>query len=506
MRSAYLVVIALGTLVAGVRAQVPQVEYEPDVPASLRRIVETAGDRTDAWIFAGDTTLERDARHVGTWVQLGGRLVVAGTVTGDVVAVDAELQIRPGAAIGGDMTLIGGRYLGTTMATFQGRRRWLRDEPIGLRRDATAGVLVVTYDPPVLGFPFEPKGIAGIVIHEYTGVDGLLFGLAAGLKELPDQPETVLAGGPIFRTARDDVGWDVVASRLFRRASVTLGGRAYRITDTPERWHRGDFSNSLASLFLADDDRTYFERTGYGLWAERPVRLASTQPPVTLRASWRDDDFDGLESERPLAFFAEDDDWRTNPPIEPGRGRALGVSVEWDRRDDPSFPRRGVWLQGRFDHWGFGGEFGFDFGRVDARGYVPLPTSAGSFVSLRGVAGGRLGGGDTLAPQFWFRLGGGSSIPGYDALEPLLTGDRTAFATVTLHQAVGGPLRGFERIYLVGLGSVGDAWFEADGFDANASFGAGIAGNARLTYAGGFVAYGVQTDDWQLYFRLKPWF
>jgi outer membrane protein assembly factor BamA len=361
-------------------------------------------------------------------------------------------------------------------------------------------VFVAYTPPPGPGFPIELKGFAGVVIHGYNGVDGLSFGLEAGLAQRQDWPRTELSGGPVLRTERDDVGWRVAGLRqLSESMGIAVGAGAYRVTTSPEAWHRGERGNGLASLFFADDDRTYHERTGYELWAEKEFPLRA----ITVRASWRDDDFESLVSQAPFSFFGDDEDWRENPPIDEGSGRALTARVTWDRRDDPSFPIRGAWAEGRFEHWGLGGDFAFDWAQGQARAYAPIPTTSGSFVGLRVMGGGRLGGSDTLAPQFLYRLGGGSTVPGYDALNPLLTGDRMAFATATVHQAVAGITN---RWYLVGIASVGDAWLAGQDVEMNAGFGGGIAIHGKLRYAGVFGVYGVEEEQWQVYTRLTPWF
>ena len=68
------------------------------------------------------------------------------------------------------------------MAEIGGTRNWLRGEKVTVTE--SPGRLFVDYEPPPSpGFPIELKGFAGVVIHTYNGVDGLLFGLEAGLKE-----------------------------------------------------------------------------------------------------------------------------------------------------------------------------------------------------------------------------------------------------------------------------------------------------------------------------------
>jgi hypothetical protein len=492
-------------------AQVPDVTFDRRVPFATRNIIEIALDADDAVVWTGDRAVPRADTVPGSIVQLGGSLLLEGRVTGNVTTVASAVTIRPGARVEGRVTVLGGTLYGTGMAQIAGPLDWLREEPVRVVEAAPGRVLVDYEPPPEPPFPIELKGFAGITVHEYNGVDGLLFGLTAGLRKRPGQPRTELAGGPVFRTARSDVGWNVRFLREFPRArGLTVGGRVYRITETPERWHRGAFNNSLAALFLADDDRTYHERTGGELWAERSFGL-----PFTVRIQGRVDVFDSLPSRRPFAFFGDDEDWRTNPAAEEGTGAAIGAKLTIDRRNVPDFATRGVFAEVEVNHWGLGGDFAFDWAQGEALVFVPL--GGASFVGLRGVAGGRLGAGDTLAPQFLYRLGGGGSIPGYrfggaDTLSPgssqfdILTGDRMAFATATVHIGIPVGFRVFRTVYLVGIGSLGDAWVEDDGPDWNAAYGGGIAGRGQTRYVGVFGVYGAEIDEWRVYFRLSPWF
>ena len=484
---------------APLAAQAPNVELDPRFPFALERVIRIALDAPGASVTSGDSTIGAGQTVTGPLAHFGGTLVLEGRIDGDVTAVGSHVHVRPGARIGGNLTVVGGGLYSTTMAEVTGSTIWLREERVAVT-DRGDRLFVAYEPPPGPGFPIEPKGFAGVVLHGYNGVDGLSFGLEAGLKQRDDWPRTELAGGPVFRSERDDVGWRVAGLRELPRAGgITLGAGAYRVTSSPEAWHRGERGNGLASLFFADDDRTYHERTGYELWAEKSFPLAA----LTARATWRDDDFESLSSVEPFAFFGDDEDWRENPPVEEGDGRSVGLRLTWNRRDDPSFPTRGLWADGRLEHWGFGGDFEFDWAQAQVRGYLPVPTTPGSFVALRVMGGGRLGGGDTLAPQFLYRLGGGSTVPGYDALNPLLTGDRMAFASATVHQALLGEKT---RLYLVGIASVGDAWYPDEDVAWNAGYGAGIAIHGKVRYAGVFGVYGVEEEQWQLYTRLTPWF
>lgn len=490
--------LAAGLLAGSAAAQEPRVDVDLRIPFATRQIVERSLAGTATAVETGATVVPRDEARAGSIVQLGGSILLEGRVEGDVLAVDSDVTLKPSAVIGGRLTVLAGRFYGTTMADLGHETVWLPDERVVV--ESEADMVRVRYVPPERPFPVRLGGVFGLVLHEYNGVDGLAFGVEAALRDLEGQPPTELAGGPLFRTERmEEVGWWVGGFReLPRLAGLRLGADAHSITDTAQRWHRPDFGNSIAALLFANDDRAYHERTGYEVWAERSWVLT----PVTVRIGWRDDEFDPLPGETPFALFGGDEDWPVNPEVDSGRGRALGVRTIYDRRLDKDGLGPGFYLEGRYDRWGFGGDFEFDHGQVDARAYLPMGASV---VSMRVAAGGRLGDADTLAPQFLYRMGGAGSVIGYDGLSRRLTGDRMALASLRFHWALPGR-RFMDRLYLVGLADVGDAWVVDEPVRWNAGFGAGLAGHGRAAYVGVFAGYGVESEEWHAYVLARPWF
>jgi hypothetical protein len=478
-------------------AQQPVITVDPEIPTAIRERVDAALSGIDPVSIADSVFVPRGLTREGALVQVGGTVILEGRVTGDVTAIDSEVYVRPGAVVEGRLTVIAGTLLASTLATIRDGEEWLRDAPLEVVTDLD-GNLRIAYVEPERPFPIEPKGLLGFVPHHYTGVNGLAFSLAVGLRQRPGWPRTRLSGGPVLRTARSDVGWDVELARELSKGAE-IGVRTYSITDTSQRWHRSNLGNSLQSLFFADDDRLYFEREGYEAWAS-----VSPTPKVRLGIRWRDDDFDSLETEDPFAFFGGDEDWRFNLPITPGEGRALGARLTFDGRDSPRFATRGVYADVQYDHWGFGGDFEFDWAQTEARGYLPI--GRGSFAALRVVAGGRLGGGDSLEPQFHYRLGGRRTVVGTTALSERLTGDRMLIANVRYHLALPSPIERFQHFYAVGLFDVGDAWFRGDSFDSNVGVGGGVAFHGPVRYLGAFVAYGVDSEEWKFYGVIMPWF
>jgi hypothetical protein len=102
-------------------------------------------------------------------------------------------------------------------------------------------------------------------------------------------------------------------------------------------------------------------------------------------------------------------------------------------------------------------------------------------------------------------MGGAGTVIGHDGLSAALTGDRMAIANLRLHLALPGH-RFMERLYLVGLVDVGDAWFPDDSIRWNTGLGAGLAGHGRASYLGVFAGYGVESEEWHLYVLVRPWF
>ncbi len=492
----------LAGAVGVVRAQELAVTIDPALPFATRRAIDIALDAAGATVRGGETAVAAGDTISGPLAQIGGRLVIEGVVDGDITAVDAVVLVRPSAAIHGRVTVLAGALYGTTMGTIDGPTLWLRDEPLRVVESPAGGLLVEYVPRPEPGFPIAPAGTFGLVPYEYNGVDGLAFGFAVALRQRAAWPRTELQGGPVFRTERlEEVGWDVRGLREFPSlGGAILGGRVYSISDTSQRWHRPDIVNSLASFLFAYDGRAYHEREGYELSVERAYVL----PPVLLRVRWRDDGFDTLASEQPFTLFAGDEDWPENPAVIAGDGRVLGASAAWDRRNDPAFTTGGLYAGAQYDHWGFGGDFEFDWGQVDLRGW--LPTGEKSFAALRVLAGGRLGDGEPLAPQFLYRLGGVGTVLGYDLLAPDLTGDRMALANLRYNLAVASPGRMFQTLWLVGLADIGDAWFPDESAEWNAGLGAGFAGRGQAAYLGVLGAYGLESKEWKAYLIVQPWF
>jgi cytoskeletal protein CcmA (bactofilin family) len=91
-------------------------------------VIRIALDAPGASVTSGDSTIRGGQTLSGSLAHFGGTLVLEGRVDGDVTAVGSQVYVRPGAAVGGNLTVVGGGFYSTTMAEISGTSTWLREE------------------------------------------------------------------------------------------------------------------------------------------------------------------------------------------------------------------------------------------------------------------------------------------------------------------------------------------------------------------------------------------
>ncbi|HKY59866.1 MAG TPA: hypothetical protein VJP59_02545, partial [Gemmatimonadota bacterium] len=122
--------LAVLLLAGSAAAQLPVVEVDPRIPFVTRQIVERslAGPGTE--LETGATVVAREETRPGSILQLGGSILLEGRVEGDVLAIDSDVTLKPSAVIGGRLTVMAGRFYGTTMAETGKETVWLPEERI----------------------------------------------------------------------------------------------------------------------------------------------------------------------------------------------------------------------------------------------------------------------------------------------------------------------------------------------------------------------------------------
>jgi hypothetical protein len=429
-------------------------------------------------IVTGDVEIPRDSLFPSGLLVVNGTVRFQGRSPRTVMVVNGDFYLRPGAEIGGDAVVIEGQLYGTRLAMLAGERRVIRGDDVQVQR--TGGAIEVRKEPEEPPFPIALRGIYGFVPEMYNRVDGL--SARWGVRYVPPKEgpgALLLSAQVILRTSRDDVGWEAAAQRELLSRRLLLRAAWYNLTDTPERWHRGDVATSLAAFFLGEDNRFYFDRQGVELRARQEVR-----GPLAVELAFRSDTYRNVSTQDPFTILA--DDFLPNLPIEEGTMRSVLGGATWDARDDPEEPHRGWWahLAGEAAGGIFESDHSFTSGMLDLRRYQPL---GGHELDVRVVVGGRLGG--TLPEQKRYHLGGAATLPGYEALQ--VRGDRAAL--LNLRYRI--PIPRLQKIglfrdgaWLTLLGDVGDAW-DTHREDPSwlGSAGVGVGGRGAFNHIGVYV-------------------
>jgi hypothetical protein len=375
---------------------------------------------------------------------LDGPVIIAGRVTGRVVAVNADVLLRSGGRIDGDLVVVGGEVEGIRDDAVGGETRLYRHrlryvdlgDSLALRGDddeeeeraeldwwrrlerrraaASRSVLFI--------------GSSGT----YNRVEGLPIGIGPRLRHsigdarLALDAFVVLRSETSFRSDSTDVGYDARLELRPRRRGVAVGGRLYDVNAPAESWQLSDLEVGLASFLTRRDYRDYYNRRGGSGYLALVDRYWGE-----VSAGYGHERWSARANAAPWSIFRSGSSWRPNPTLDAGRMHLLTLRGRLDTRNDPVFTKDG-WLvlldlehgRGRLTELGAtspgvrspervdGDGFRTDYlrGFVDVRKYSRL--SPHGQLNLRGVFGGWLAG-DELPLQRRLSIDGPGVVPGY---------------------------------------------------------------------------------------------
>lgn len=276
---------------------------DPDLDARVLRFVAEGGYT----LITADTTVALGDTLPGPLLVLRARLSIAGTVAGDIMAVDANVFVRPTGLVSGEVWNLGGGFYPSELARFEGD---IEDHPLAPYRVDRQGSLFV-----IVGLAHEaefvPDGLYGLGGPTYDRVDGLSVPLGARWLLPPlGRVRPTLRGRVVYRSERG--AWDGGGFlELTRgRTSLRLGGE--RATHTSDAWVRADLFNSASYLIAGRDMRDYYQadrfyarlelRRSPGPWTLRPFVEARREDAGALRADdpWTLFDLDSVRPNRPI--------------------------------------------------------------------------------------------------------------------------------------------------------------------------------------------------------------
>jgi hypothetical protein len=252
-----IAILAPPTLVAQTPSRVQVRHAGPGEPGEILR---AALERPYVIVHERwNTRLFRDSVYDQTVVVLGSDASVASTIHGDLIVVEGDIYLRPGASIDGRAIAYGGGVYDSEQAVVQGGRFSYWDTRYDITPTDSGAVL--DYRPPSLleGSQFASLPLLyGLRIPTYTRVDGL---------SLPWGPRFQLSWGhgsslqvdPTV-TYRSDIG--AVDPALAATATFYPGwsARLYagRGTFTNDDWIESDPVNSIKVLVNGRDYRNYW--------------------------------------------------------------------------------------------------------------------------------------------------------------------------------------------------------------------------------------------------------
>ena len=379
--------------------------------------------------------IESGRTVTGDVAVLNGPVTIAGHVTGRVLAINADVLLRKGARIDGDLLVVGGEVDGAEGASIGGEIRvyhpplrytqegdqlvaqlegatddqwWHRFERRGRRNFNRLDVAIAGAYNRVEGFPVR----VGPVLYRDQGWGHLRL-----------DATVILRTASSFSGSAPDVGHDVNGEiRVGRQYGATLGGRLFDIVDGVEQWQLSDLEVGLASFLFHRDYRDYYGRHGGQVHAA----LRATDN-ADLTVSYGDERWSSRDAHDPFTLFKNDLPWRINPQVDEGRFHVANLTLRIDTRNDDFNPWAGWYLLADYER-GTGlidalaptsagvrswspGTTRYQRGFMDLRRYNRLaPTSA---LNLRLVLGGWLSG-DALPLQRRLSIDGPGTVPGFD--------------------------------------------------------------------------------------------
>jgi hypothetical protein len=423
-----LAVIAVSATAARAQERVEEADLPPDV---AEQIVAFFNDPSTLR-FNGRSRVPEGRRIVGDVGVLGGPLLIAGVIEGDVILVNGDLTIEEGGHVTGDLTVIGGQVNTLPDGSLAGQLT-VYDQRLPY---ITRGGEVRLRGGPRTDRRGLYLGNSRITIRagtNYNRVEGLPVLFGPVFRTSGENPLRLEALG-IWRTesgvTRDDLGYQIrLEQQLGVPALFTIGASAFSEVTPIEAWGLRDLEASLVSFLLHRDYRDYYERQGFSLFAG----LRHPSAPLDLQVEYRHEEHLNLPVASPWSLRRNDAPWRPMPLIAAGDLESLSLAVTLDRRNDPADPTDGWYLHGRLTR-GIGGELtrpGFtDPADDSATPAAPVPTGLTSaFVDVRryarvgpdsdltfrGVLGGSVDG-DPLPVQFQHAMGGEGSLPGFRLL------------------------------------------------------------------------------------------
>lgn len=427
MRAVLAVLCAL-TLARGAAAQTHDLAdagLPRDVAAQLQAII----DDPRTLRLNGPATIEATRTVPSSVAGFDGPITVAGAIEGDLIVVNGDLVLEPGARVAGSVTVVGGSLSGAEQATLGGTATVYGEGFSLIRRGRRVLSSAHARDRDERDERADRAGGAELrvaIAESYNRVEGLPVQIGPDIWTGGSWPLHLQAFA-IWRTAAgspfdtERMGYLLRAEQLMAGRAVRIGGTLRSTVQPIERWSLSDTEATFAAALFHEDFRDYFEREGWSAY----VRVAPRGSPLDLKVEYRDEEHATAGIRDPWTLFDRNNLWRPQPFAAEGAVRLLSATAELDFRRGSDLRTRGWLVRADADHRLRGTlvipaiagaldpvrfDRPFTSARLDVRRFQRAGRDA--VLALRAVGGGALDR-RPLPPQFQHALGGPGSLPGY---------------------------------------------------------------------------------------------
>ena len=378
--------------------------FMPVGPSRPSGRLNRKADRISYW---SSVAVERGEFIRGSVVAFFGDIDVHGEVNRDVVAINGDVHVWPGAVVRGDIIALNGAVKLDQEGSVYGAVRSSKGETTARRHRSRRWK--------------ERDGVVGVGGEfYYNRVDGAA--LMVGLEF--DPPDSILPafevmGGYAFSSKRGRYTLGLTQTLLRGKVPIQLGGKVFRLLKSDDDKIIGNTENSIFALLVNEDWKDYYEAEGgYGFVRVNFLRWN------TLEVGYLTEHQDWLSAHPKLWSLFGGKDFRGNFSSAPYSilsahrsdfddrlVTSLNLRLTVDSRDDEKSPKQG-WY-GYLAYENSPGEWNgeFDFNRFEAhlRRYQPLSR----YLSLHLAASYGHADGSAIPLNRYFFLGGLGTIHGY---------------------------------------------------------------------------------------------
>lgn len=365
---------------------------------------------SNAVTFNGNTEIAETDTVQGDLVVKNGTLTVRGTVVGDVLVVNGDIELKSRSRVLGNVRTMNGSITKDERSYVEGyTEQSLNSSPKNSKRKNT---LRTKYS-----YSFKPyflnsgNDIDDNILFRYNRVEGIFFGFGSEKKYYWDGSK-VISGYGSFGYGFASHKWrlQLGLDRQFAASDEILfesGGEVHSLTDTKDEWIMNLGENNLAALFFREDFRDYFQREGFSLHSALYTKKGDFSGMLDVR--FLNDRYASLDNRARWGVFGSNE-FRNNPFVNVGTMKSISLSAVISTVEKYRYRSEGwnVFLRGEYAGRELGGDFGFTQTVIDIRRFQPL--SDDDQINLR-VRAGALEGNPII--QKSFELGGANTMPAY---------------------------------------------------------------------------------------------